>query len=753
MDTLMNTHANHTTKPAWLTLASGTMKAIQHRQTPHPVTQKMERDALDPPFDDPLNELLGAPDPLLPMIDLAEEWITMNETDAPSFSVRRRDALGKTLQLLATLRLCATLTDIQTALALSDPAAITVLDVGHPDWIPPISRAVQDLLPDTLLFYTPDSARTADMLILAPQSGDNLATPKDAGRFARTISEGIACEVPILIVTAGHRGLTDNIANILPPARRLAPLDADIILAMMHLRFEDGDARQHAELRRALPPSAMLARLGVDALNAAFREPDGDAIVAALSDQATALMPTDGPTLDQMSDTNKAVLAARQMVADLKLWSEGKVAWSDCLHSLLLYGQPGTGKTFLARAMGRSGGIPLISASFARWQSCGHLGDMLRAMNESFADAIAAAPSILFIDEIDAAGSREAKDSQNGNYRRQVINGFLEQVDISMRAEGVLIIGACNHVAALDPAILRPGRFDSHIEMPLPGRDELAILLAQQLGDTLQAGDLPDLVNAATGATPAVIDAAIRSARSLARSSGKPLLVRDVIGHLYNGETPDRTLMWRIAIHECGHAIVAVERDVGTLRHVRLGHRDGHTRLSVDLGAGLLRDHKNYLSHILGGRAAEQVIFGATGSGSGGNMQTCDLADSTRIALGMETSYAFGADGLVWSPSETSQRIEDPVLRAAVRNRLDDAEAEARRVLQRHRVLLLEMAKDLMRHRLLDGADLQLWVDRITGDAPWDPDDPSGRRKAVNMPAPPSGGEVIDLAAHKLQPT
>lgn len=360
---------------------------------------------------------------------------------------------------------------------------------------------------------------------------------------------------------------------------------------------------------------------------------------------------------------------------------------------------------------------------------------------------------MLFIDEIDAAGSREAEDTKNGHYRRQVINGFLEQVDIAMRAEGVLIIGACNHVSALDPAILRPGRFDRHIEMPLPSRDELAILLAQHLGDALQADDLPDLVNAATGATPAVIDAAIRSARSLARSAGKPLQARDVINHLQGGKTPDRSLMWRIAVHECGHAIVAVERDVGSLRHVHLGHRDGHTRLSIDLGAGLLQDHKNYLAYVLGGRAAEQVIFGATGSGSGGHAQTCDLADATRMALGIETSFGFGAEGLVWSPSDIIGRIEDPVLRAAVRNRLNNAEADARRVLQRHRVLLLEMAKDLMRFRLLDGADLQLWIDRITGDAPWDPDDPSGRRRTVNKPAPLSGGEVIDLATHKLQPT
>jgi cell division protease FtsH len=129
------------------------------------------------------------------------------------------------------------------------------------------------------------------------------------------------------------------------------------------------------------------------------------------------------------------------------------------------------------RKINSSGGIPLISASFARWQACGHLGEMLRAMTDTFAEAIAAAPCVLFIDEIDAAGSRDSGERQNGSYRRQVVNGFLEQIDIAMRAEGVLIVGACNNVSALDPAILRLGRFDSLVELPLPGRDELTTML------------------------------------------------------------------------------------------------------------------------------------------------------------------------------------------------------------------------------------------------------------------------------------
>jgi AAA+ superfamily predicted ATPase len=134
-------------------------------------------------------------------------------------------------------------------------------------------------------------------------------------------------------------------------------------------------------------------------------------------------MPTDGPTLDQMTDESEVVTAARQIVADLKLWADGELPWDECVHSLLLYGKPTTGKTYLARAIGRTSGVPIFMSSLARWQSCGHLGEMLKAMISTFNEAIAAAPSIVFVDEIDSAGSRESNKQQNSSYRRQIING------------------------------------------------------------------------------------------------------------------------------------------------------------------------------------------------------------------------------------------------------------------------------------------------------------------------------------------
>lgn len=741
----MTSNTTHIITPTWLPYASGAMNAAQYRHT--------SRDARELALDAQIEEMLGAPAAVPPMVYLDEDWDRSSTTGDTGFTLKRAHQIGTTLQLLTTLRLCATFGTYEVADALSDAAAITVLDVGHPDWISPVTRAMQDLLPEHTLLYAPDEERTGELLILSPQPSENLGIAKDAARFASVIGEALEQETPFLMVCAGHRALPDATARILPSAIRLAPLDADLVLALLHLRFEDGDAGSRDAFRTTLQPANMLARLGLDAVHAAFRAPTGLGIVQTLANQAAALVPPDGPTLEHMTDDSEALRLARQIVADLRLSSEGKLAWSDCQHSLLLHGKPGTGKTYLARAMGGSSGVPIIMSSFARWQSHGHLGDCLRAMIETFNEAIAAAPCILFIDEIDAAGSRDSDEKQNRSYRRQVINGFLEQIDVAMRAQGVMLVGACNDVAALDPAILRPGRFDSICEVPLPGRAGVRAILERQLRDDLHPSELDDLVTAATGSTPAAIDGAIRAARSSSRFAGAPLKASNVINRLNNGAAPDRTLMWRIAIHECGHAITAVQRFMGNLVNVRLGTRDGHTLLQHDTGVGRLRDHKKVVTYTLAGRAAESIIFGSVGSGSGGQAKTCDLAIATQAALAMETSFGFGTSGLVWSPVQPKGEIKDPVLRAAVRRTLDAAEAEARHILENHRVLLLEMAKDLMRHRILEGPLLQLWVDRITGDAPWNPDDPSGKHKASERTETCAQGEVVKLADYRSSQT
>jgi hypothetical protein len=737
----MNQNVNHIPKPVWLSLARGTLLELQHRH--------LSSFSYGTPGDDPLDEILAPPPPAPPMVDLAEEWSAQNGSDGTAFRVKRPEQIGTVLQLLTRLRLAATFRSHEGADALCKPAAITELHVGHQDWILPVTLALKDLVPEVTIATNSDAKGGKDLILLTPFGDDNLGVPKDAKKVAKSLREAFAQETPILLVTAGHRGLPEAILRLLPTPIRLAPIDANIITAMLHLRFADGDADQHASIHAQLPAADMLARLGLDALHAAFRCADGDAIIASLSEQAAGLIPKDGPTLADLDDTSEAVTAARQIMSDLQLWAEGRLRWSECVHSLLLHGKPGMGKTYLARAMSRSGLVPVIQGSLAQWQSAGHLGDLQAAMRATFAEAIAAAPCVLMIEEIDAAGSRDS-GGNNGNYRRQVINCLLEQIDLAIAAEGVVLVGACNDVAALDAAIVRPGRFDRVVEVPLPGRAALTLIVQKYIGDDLSAADKAALVTTAIGATPAIVEAAIRRARSTARAANTPLQLSDITIRLTGGQSLDAALMWRIAIHECGHVILAVDRVLGDLTEVRVGRRDGRTTITPDIGCGLPRDHRDLLAYTLGGRAAELVIFGAIGSGSGGSERTCDLAYATQIAVQMETAFGYGLDGLVWSPGDIGARITDAALRTAVQKQLETAEWAARRVLEAHKVLLLEMSKDLLRNRILEGAALQIWIDRIVGDAPWNPEDPSGRRAAEEEAAIVDGGTVIHLRDHRL---
>ncbi|WP_330447705.1 AAA family ATPase (plasmid) [Paracoccus marcusii] len=235
-------------------------------------------------------------------------------------------------------------------------------------------------------------------------------------------------------------------------------------------------------------------------------------------------------------------------------WRAGQVAWSEMTRSLLIHGAPGTGKTWLARAIAGSAGLPLIAASLGDWQAAGHLGDLLREMRATFARARATAPCVLFLDELDAAGSRGSDDRHASTYRAQVIAGLLEQLDGVLGLEGVLVLAATNDPGAIDPALRRPGRLDRTLALPLPGRAGLHAILTRQLGCALPSGALDDLSRRAIGHSPAEIDAALREALSLARAAVRGITAADIAGALGLGpEAPG--LMRRMAVHEASHAV------------------------------------------------------------------------------------------------------------------------------------------------------------------------------------------------------
>lgn len=195
---------------------------------------------------------------------------------------------------------------------------------------------------------------------------------------------------------------------------------------------------------------------------------------------------------------------ALDLKTDLQLWRDGGLAWSEMSTKLILSGAPGTGKTTYARALCNTLQVPLLVTSVASWLEPGYLGDVLKRMSKAFELARENAPVILFIDEVDNIGSRSSgRREQYDDYWRSLINRLLELLDGTSKTDGVIVVAATNLPEKIDPALLRSGRLEKHVAIPLPDTEALAGILAHHLGD-----DLVGVLASAPSGSPETIEAA-----------------------------------------------------------------------------------------------------------------------------------------------------------------------------------------------------------------------------------------------------
>jgi cell division protease FtsH len=321
---------------------------------------------------------------------------------------------------------------------------------------------------------------------------------------------------------------------------------------------------------------------------------------------------------------------------------------------VLLVGPPGTGKTLLARATAGEADAAFFSASGAEFVES-LVGVGAARIRDLFAKARKSAPSIIFIDELDAAGrKRGAGVGQGNDEREQTLNQLLVEMDGFGGDAGVCVMGATNRPDILDPALLRPGRFDRQVTVDVPdvhGRFEILELHAK--GRSFAAGvDLSEIAKLCPGFSGAelanlVNEAALLSVREgfseIDQATLEEAIDRVVAGPAKKTHVLTEEERWRIAIHESGHAvatrsigqvvsaqklsIVARGRQLGTAAHM-LTDRDAVMHAQSDL--------ERHLVAILAGTAAEWAEFG---EGSTGAMD--DLHAATKLARKMVTSYGM----------------------------------------------------------------------------------------------------------------
>lgn len=192
------------------------------------------------------------------------------------------------------------------------------------------------------------------------------------------------------------------------------------------------------------------------------------------------------PLVETLAGYGQAKAWALDLRTDLALWRHGEIPWGDLSSKLLLSGPPGTGKTLFATALCNSLQLPMIATSVADWLEPGYLGDVLKVMTDVFKAAEKHAPCILFIDELDNIGSRnKSAGSRHDDYWISLVNRLLVLLDGSLKTQGVVVIGATNRPEAIDPALLRSGRLETHILIELPDVSTLAEILKHHLSSDL----------------------------------------------------------------------------------------------------------------------------------------------------------------------------------------------------------------------------------------------------------------------------
>ena len=411
----------------------------------------------------------------------------------------------------------------------------------------------------------------------------------------------------------------------------------------------------------------------------------------------------------------------KEIVRFLKQPEIFKSAGARIPKGILMTGEPGNGKTFLARALAGESGVPFFYASGSQFVQK-YVGEGAARIRDLFSQARKHAPSIIFIDEIDSIGKRDSSGEGGSQEWNNTINQLLTEMDGFVQDEiPVIIVGATNLIKAVDPALKRPGRFDRIVNIPYPNlQDRIKILLIHAKNKKFdETVDLDIVAKSCPGFSAAKLEYILNEAAILSVAKGKEKISiseieeakdRALMGKINVGLARSREDLVRTAYHEAGHALVNIlHPHYPFLFHkVTILSRGGALGVSMSLPQDDMTSFsKEQLEAkivvCLGGRVAESLQFNRVCIGA-----INDFQQATGVAQDMVMAYGMGeGTGIVSyiehkKVSESTQREID----VEIKRILDKAYQECYNMLNANRVLLQKIAEALLEHETLNAKEI-----------------------------------------------
>ena len=403
-------------------------------------------------------------------------------------------------------------------------------------------------------------------------------------------------------------------------------------------------------------------------------------------------------------------------------------------HGVLLVGPPGTGKTLLAKAVAGEAGVPFFSISGSDFVEM-YVGVGASRVRDLFENARKAPASIIFIDEIDAVGRHRGAGLGGGHdEREQTLNQLLVEMDGFGSQEGIIVIAATNRPDILDPALLRPGRFDRQITVNYPdikGREEILKVHAHNkpLEDTV---DLAQIAKTTAGFTGADLANLLNEASLLAARRGKELIGMEDIEDAYikiiaGPKKKTRAMKERekrnTAYHEAGHAIIAhllpTMDPVQQISIIPSGNALGYTLNppKEDKYSVYKQELKDKIVMLLGGRAAEEIVFGDISGGASNDIQRAtDIAKKMVTQLGMSSILgprAFGSShgevflGRDFSSSQDYSDETAAKIDAEIHAIISEGYDRAKQLLTENMDKLNFISEFLLKNEIMDGEQFE----------------------------------------------